>query len=85
MNFFKMRSKIKNCHIVVSITSWIVKSMFKRENKKQKRQNLEIIQQDLLKDRKKISCGVMEQKYTMSQEWMMIQFLLKENFQLLSS
>ena len=85
MNYFKMRSKIKNCHIVVSITSWIVKNMFKKENKKQKRQNLEIIQQDLLKDRRKISCGVMEPKYTMSQEWTMIQFLLKESFQLLSS
>jgi len=59
--------------------------MFKKENKKRKRQNLEIIQQGLLKDRRKISCGVMEPKYTMSQEWTMILFLLKENFQLLSS
>jgi hypothetical protein len=80
-----MKSKIRNYHLAVSITSWIEKNMFKKENKKQKRQNLETILQDLLKDHKKISCGATAPNYTMNQEWTMIQFSRMENFQQLSS
>jgi hypothetical protein len=59
--------------------------MSKKENKKQKRQNLEIIQQDLLNGLKKISCGVTAPKFMMNQEWMMIQFSPMENSPLLNS
>lgn len=55
--------------------------MYKREDKKNRKQNLEIILLDLLKGLKKISCGDMAQKYMMNQEWMTIPFSLMESFQ----
>jgi hypothetical protein len=54
--------------------------MSKREDKKNRKQNLEIIQQDLSKDLKRIFFGVMAPKFMMNQGWMMTLSSHKESF-----